>query len=265
MLKTRPLVSLVRGMVDYDSVFKSLELIEPEISGKLSRSTRIVIKPDLFPGARASVDAMRALLDFISEFSEKKLTLAEGLFDGSSISPAFHDAGFHELADDYGIRFVDLNKDDFVPVRLGSDPLTVARGSNLSVRVASTMLNSDFRISLAMPRVVKGIFYGGLFNIALGGLISNGKGVGKNDKARLVSSTNWEKEMAEVLEVVRPSLSVLESPRSFSVASSDAVAADSVAFSEFKKKKIGKPHYLYVCSRAGLGSLSGIKVIEKDI
>src|SRR3989344_6558237 len=203
-MHSKPSVALVKSAVRYDGVFQALELVKDSIVERLAGSARIVIKPDFFftkQGMSTSVDAVRAVLDFILEFTNKKITIAEGLYGGGSVQTVFHDAKLHELHEDYGLRFVDLNKDEFVTLRLGSD---------LSVRAASTIINSDFRISLAVPKLLKSSYRCSLDNIALGSVVSNGKALAKNDKAKIISSSRYAWAVTEVLKVVRPSLAVVD-------------------------------------------------------
>ncbi len=272
-LKQKAGVALVKGAVRYDTVFKSLELIEAAVKEKIANSMRIVIKPDFFfPKQRmsTSVDAMKAVLDFILEFTNKKITVAEGLYDGSEVQPVFHKADLHELHDDYGLKYVDLNKDEFV---------TISLDNKLSVRVAKTVLNSDLRISLAIPKLTSAKFLAATANIAIGSIISSGRLKDKNDKARLMSSKNYDSAIAELLKVVKPSLAVVDGFESIvnkqgletnlCVASSDAVAADTVAAAALGKnlKKIRKPAYLELCGKAGLGqsSMSKIAVVGEKL
>lgn len=268
--KRKSVVGLAKGPVRYDAVTKSLRLIEESVKERIASSMRIVIKPDFLftkQGMHTSADSVKAVLDFILEFTNKKITIAEGLYDGSEVQPAFHKADLHELHEDYGLKYVDLNRDEFIAI-------SVAKG--LSVRVAKTILNSDFRISVAVPKLAGSNFSAATANMALGSLISSGKPKDKNDKARLVSSKNHDSAVAELLKVVKPSLAVVDGFESvignksfetnFCIASADAVAADVVAAAALGKglkKKIPKQKYLELCGRAGIGrsSLSDIAVV----
>ncbi len=273
-MPSKPSVALVKSPVRYDGVFQSLGLVKDSIVERLAGSIRIVIKPDFFftkQGVSTSVDAVRAVLDFILEFTNKKITIAEGLYDGGNVQEVFHDAQLHELHEDYGLRYVDLNKDEFVTLRLGKD---------LSVRAAKTIINSDFRISLAVPKLLNGSYRCSMDNLALGSVISNSKALAKNDKAKIISSRNYAGAVAEILKVLRPSLAVADGfdsvvgrrrfEANFCVASADGVAADVVAAAALGsrlKKKIPKQKYLELCQEAGLGqsSLTKISVLGEKL
>lgn len=261
--KHKPIVGLAKGSIRYDIVTKSLQLIEESVKERIANSMRIVIKPDFFftkQGMHISADAVKAVLDFIMEFTNKKITIAEGLYDGSEVQPVFHKADLHELHDDYGLKYVDLNRDEFV---------TISLNNKLSVRVAKTILNSDFRISVAVPKLAGNRFSAAATNMAIGSLVSSGKSKDKNDKARLMASGNYDAAVAELLKIIKPSLAVVDGFESvvnkksietnFCVASADAVAADVVAAAALGnnlKKKLKKQKYLEMCSKAGIGRSS---------
>ena len=273
-LKQKAGVALAKGAVRYDNILKSLEMVADSISGKLSNSMRIVIKPDFFftkQRMSTSTDAVKAVLDFILEFTNKKITIAEGLPTGSDIRPVFHLAGFHELADDYGLRFVDLNRDDYV---------AIAVSKALRLRVAKTVLNSDFIISVAVPKLSGSSFSCAVANVAVGSVLRTGKSAATNDKQKLISSKNYDAAVAEIMKVAKPSLAVVDGfwsvvnkkslETNFCVASADAVAADVVAVAALGKglkRKILKQKYLELCSLAGIGqsSLASIKVVGEKL
>ena len=265
--QSKPAVALVKSPVRYDAVFTSLELVQKSVIDRLSASMRIVIKPDFFfekQRMSTSVDSVRAVLDFMLEFTNKKITIAEGMYDGGNMQNLFHKAQLHALAEDYGLNFVALHRDGFVTIRLSD---------KFSVRVAKTILNSDFRVSLAVPKISGSNYSGALANLALGSLISNAKTLARNDKAKLVSSKHYDDAIAEILKVVRPSLAVVDGFESvankksvetnFCVASTDGVAADVVAAGALYNKlhkKGPKQKYLDTCGKAGLGQYDAAKI-----
>ncbi len=266
--KQKPVVGLAAAHVRYDGLTKSLELVQDSVIGKISNSMRIVIKPDFFfprQGMSTSADAVKAVLDFILQFTNKKITIAEGLYNGGEIRPVFHKAELHELAEDYGLKYVDLNRDEFV---------TVSLQKGLALRLAKTIINSDFRISLAVPKLVGCNFSAATANMAVGSVISSGTAAVKNDKARLLSGKNYAAAVAEILKIIHPNLSVVDGFKSvvngrsvetnFCAASADGVAADVIAASALGKalnRKISKQKYLELCSGAGIGQSSLSKII----
>ncbi|MBI2664102.1 DUF362 domain-containing protein [Candidatus Woesearchaeota archaeon] len=211
-------VSLVKGVVRYDNVFRALELIQGSVADKISKSSSIVIKPDLLHvrgcSPSANVDSVKAVLDFIDEFTNKKIAIAEGSFTDEDV---FHNHGFHDLLNDYSVRFVDLNKDDSVPVKLGSRAYSVSK----------SLLRADFRISVGLPRTYSSSFLGCVSNMVLGAV---------QEKSALLKSRHFSKNVLELYKLLRPNLAVLDGfdtvtskKEAFAVASADAMAADKAA------------------------------------
>jgi uncharacterized protein (DUF362 family) len=132
-------VALVKGDVRYDNVFKSLELVFSEVESIVSKSYRIVVLPDFLYTKNETtvvhVDAVRAILDFITQFTNKTVTIAGSSF---SIADFFSDFHYMRLQDSYSVRLVDLYKDKLVPLR------------NIGVDVSKTLLDSDCRISVGL-------------------------------------------------------------------------------------------------------------------
>jgi len=239
-------VALVKGVVRYDNIFKALELIQPEISAEISRSTHIIIKPDLLHingcSELVSVDAVKAVLDFVEEFTNKKITIAEGSFSEHDV---FHRHDYHDLLKDYSVKFLNLDNDDYIGIKLG----------NRIVNISKTMLQSDFRISLAMlKRDKKTALMGSIPNLVIGS-------ISETDKVDFYKSRMFNKDTAELFKLLKPDLSVIDgfdAPKkerklksSLAIASVDSVAADTAAARILKIK----PGYLSYCKR------SKIKVI----
>lgn len=228
-------VSVVEGVVRYDNVFKALELIQKDVEDRISGSMRIIIKPDMLHinGCEqlTDVDAVRAVLDFVDDFSNKKVTIAEGSFADEAV---FHRHDYHDMLRDYSVRFIDLNHDNFVPVKIGK------KAFNVSESVAE----SDFRISLAvLKRDRKASLLGSIPNIVIGSVLGDGK-------VDFYTDRNFHRNTAELLPLLRPHLSVIDGfgaiKSSVAIASSDAVAADLTAAKILKIKNV---RYLNYCGK----------------
>lgn len=219
-------VALVRGIVRYDNIFSSLELVQDDFKDKISNSRHILIKPDLLhingcnDSELSNADAVKAILDFVEEFTNKRITLAEGSFSDEDV---FHRHGYHELLKDYSVKFVNLNYDDSVPIKVGKT----------TINVSKTLLKSDFRISApVLKRDKKALLMGAIPNIVIGG-------ISENDKADFYKSRAFMRSSAELFKLLKPQLSVIDGfdsvkterklKSSLALASADAVAADTVA------------------------------------
>ncbi len=228
-------VSVVEGVVRYDNVFKALELIQKDVEDRISGSTHIIIKPDLLHinGCEqlTDVDAVRAVLDFVEDFTNKKITIAEGSFADEAV---FHRHDYHDVLREYPVRFLDLNHDDFVPIKIGKRTFNVSK----------SMAESDFRISLAvLKRDRKASLLGSIPNIVMGSVLGG-------DKAYFYADRNFHMNTAELFPLLRPHLSVIDgfgaTKSETAIASSDAVAADLAAAGILKIRNVP---YLNCCGK----------------
>ena len=233
-------VSIVRGIVRYDNVSEALKLLSGELADRIGSSSRIVIKPGLLhlkgcpKSQHTNVDALKAVLDFVQTFTNKKITVAEGSFSEENV---FHNHGYHELARSYPVRFLDLNGDASVPVQTG----------NLPVAVSKTLLRADFRISVsALTRTRKGDLLGAVPNVVLGG-------VAKENKGAFLKRRSYNPDVAELFKLVRPHLSVLDGfntlsrtlplKSSLAMAGRNAVATDTAMV---RMLRIKAPYLAYL-------------------
>jgi uncharacterized protein (DUF362 family) len=134
-----PRVALVKGDVRYDNIFNALELIATDVERIVSKSYRIVLLPNfLYPKNESTLtnaDAARAVLDFITQFTNKPITIASSSF---SLADVFADYHYSRFQDSYSVKLADLNKDEFITLK------------NIGRDVSKTMLESDCRISLGL-------------------------------------------------------------------------------------------------------------------
>lgn len=142
-----PTVAIVRGRGRYDNILGALELLGADaVSGECH-----LIKPNFVSTdnqlASTHREAVRAVLDFIRRHSDGPVTIGEGsalydTFDG------FQNFGFEELLrGDDRVTLRDLNRDTYRVFTLYDKDLLP-----LSFRIAGTVLESDHRISLSIPK-----------------------------------------------------------------------------------------------------------------
>ena len=174
MVKLNSKVALITGGDRYDNIVQALALIENEID--LSDKKRILVKPNFVSTRRqlaaTHVEAVRAVLDWLSPRYDGPITIGEGAavsdtFDG------YRNFGYLDLAEEYNVRFVDLNQDEWAPVQVYDRRLRP-----MMVRVASTTLESDFRISIGPPKTHDAVIVTlSLKNMVVGSMI-RGRGGG---------------------------------------------------------------------------------------
>lgn len=140
-------VALVKGPNRYRNIRDALALLgERAISG-----TRHVLKPNFVSTgvglAATHREAARAVVDFLRERTGEPIIIAEGAA-GSDTFKGYERFGFTGLTEACeGIELRDLNRDAYETVTLYDQELRPG-----SFRIARTVLKSDHRISLAIPK-----------------------------------------------------------------------------------------------------------------
>jgi len=279
-------VALIKGDNRYANVAKALELVadEVKIGGK------ILIKPNFTSTNRqlaaTHVDAVRAVLDFVTEYTSSEIIIAESSGTGASGAMAgFKNYGYLDLAQTYNVRFVDLNKDDSIEVRVLD-----SKFDTTGIRIAKTVVDADCRISICPPKMHNDVLYtGALKNIVSGAVIRRqhwllssllgwigwlSRGFG-DDKLKLhqgYQATNLN--LYELATLIPPQLSIIDGLQAMegngpvhgdeidlgvAVAGVDFLACDTVA-SWLIGIDVGQIGYLSYCGQAGLGETDIFKI-----
>jgi len=162
-------VALVKGDERRQNILKALELIEDQISfGK-----RIVVKPNMVSVTKTlsgtHAEALDAVLKFIRQRTDREIVVAEGSAYADSMK-GFEIYGLAEVAKRYGARLVDLNRDQWVEVKVVDRDL-----QPMTLRFARTVAESDCRISLTPMKTHDAVIVTlSLKNLVMGSLISQG-------------------------------------------------------------------------------------------
>jgi uncharacterized protein (DUF362 family) len=198
-------VALIRGNDRYDNIARALGLIEGDID--LGDKKRILIKPNFVSTRRqlaaTHVEAVRAVLDWLRPRYDGPITIGEGAA-GSDTFDGYRNFGYLNLAQEYNVRFVDLNQDQWAPVQIYDRKLRP-----MAVRVARTTLESDFRISIGPPKTHDAVIVTlSLKNMIVGSMI-RGRGGGLFQRLgqllpdRLTNSALAEKAKSRLSSVNR--------------------------------------------------------------
>ncbi len=164
-----PSVAIVKGFDRYDNITRALDLLGSEA---ICGATHL-LKPNFVSTenqlASTHREAARAVLDFLHKHSENPVIIAEGAalhdtYDG------FRNFGFNDLVNMYDHVYLrDLNRDEYETFTLYDEAL-----NPMEFRIAKTVLDSDHRISLSIPKTHDtAIVTLSLKNMAVGSLIRN--------------------------------------------------------------------------------------------
>jgi len=261
-------IALIKGDSRYENIFAALKTIETEIKEKIAGKRRIVLKPNFVsttvPLAASSAEAAKAVLDFLKSLTKEKIIIAEGAAHNDT-DAGFKNLGYYELAKDYRVEFVDLNCDKTIDFEIFSSDLKLFR-----VKIAKTIFESDFRISLALLKTHDTVVATlSLKNLVVGALPEKSL-LHQGYKAINLS-------LAKLAEVIPPHLSVIDGfvgmegdgpiygapvEMKVALAGTDFLAVDTAA-SRLMGFDISQIGYLYYCREKGLGEgdLSRIEII----
>lgn len=270
-------------------VSEALNIIDQDIEKELRKrdSCNVLIKPNMVstctPLAATHVDTLRAILKHLQKYEStiRKIVIGEGPA-GSAAEKGFDNYGYFSLAEDYGVDFMDLNRDSYIKASIYQ-----IDGNEIEVRIAKTSIEFDYTISVTLPKTHETVIYSGaLKNFIMGSIIWDEI----DDKIKVHGFKNrikWDQHyrhavrlihfnLARLMKVLKPDLSLVDgfiamegngpvngTPLNLGVAVAgiDPVATDAVASSVmgFNPLDIG---YLYYADKAELGTarLSNIDV-----
>ena len=222
-------VALYQGDDRKVNLHQAIDRVIDEIDW--STRQQVMVKPNLVRESRHYAithrDALATVLEKIRERYNGHLTIAEGCAKTSTIA-AFKAQRYDELARFYNCRLLDLNADDIVPVVL-YDRLN----RPLHLRVSRTLIKSDCRVSLSLPKThnavlvtlsIKNMIMAALVNRRItkfgkyqawidraGQIIKgHGNGWGSDKVAMHQSYPIMNLNLALLVPLVRPHLSILD-------------------------------------------------------
>ena len=261
-------VAIVKGTAPVETTVKALNLIASDIGIVLSEKKPILIKPNYInskhPSTGITTDSrvIEGIVKFLRERNIREIVIGEGSGFGDTFQ-AFQVAGVDAVAERWGVKLVDLNKDEFIEVYL-RDPLSLKK-----TRVAKTALEST-RISVPKlkPHRIATVTLS-LKNM-MGALASKGS----MHKGRL------SHKIADLASVLRPSISVVDGiiaseghetsgnsiEMNLVIAGTDPVAVDAVGASVMGISPTDVKH-LVLAEKKGLGTchLEEISVLGEPI
>lgn len=134
---------------DYKGMTKQL-LAAADLIGRIpDKNCRIGIKPNLvaptpaFLGATTHPEVVAGIIEYLQEHGCRNLTIAEGSWVGDRTSEAMEVCGYYELAEKYGVRLIDAQKEGSFEKDCGG----------LKLRLTNCVKEFDFLINVP---VVKG-------------------------------------------------------------------------------------------------------------
>jgi len=262
-------VAVVKGTNPIETTVKALEMIRSDIDSVLSERKPILIKPNYInskhPSTGITTDS-RVIEGIVKFLREHKIKEEIIIGEGSGFSDtfqAFKVAGVDAVAERWGVKLVDLNKDEFVEVN-PPNPLSLKK-----VRVAKTALES---IIISVPKLKPHRI--ATVTLSLKNMMGALASKGSMHMGRL------SRNIADLASVLRPSISVIDGiiageghetsgnpvEMNLIIAGTDPVAVDAVGAAVMGISPTDVKHLL-LAEKKGLGTchLEEITVLGEPI
>jgi uncharacterized protein (DUF362 family) len=191
-------VAIAKGTNPVETTVAALEMIKSDVNVALSAKKPILIKPNYInskhPSTGITTDSrvIEGIVKFLRQLKTGEITIGEGSGFADTFQ-AFKVAGVDAVAERWGVKLADLNKDAFVEVN-PPNPLSLKK-----VKVAKTALESTI---ISVPKLK-------LHRIAtvtlslknmMGALASKGS----------MHTGRLSENIADLASVLRPSVSVVD-------------------------------------------------------
>lgn len=262
-------VGLVKGGSRRENIRQALDLIESDID--LTGKSNVLVKVNFVSStnqlAATHVDGVRALLEFLRERYDGKITIGESA-EVRAEEP-YQRFGYTDLIDDFNVELADLSEGEWVPVDLYDESL-----QPLTLRYSKQVAESDYRIVIGPAKTHNVVVTTlSIKNLAMGCLYCKpGPGAGipnpESDKHKMHQGHAVHNLNLYLLtRSWKPDLSIIDGYMGMdgdgpidgkpvewgvAIASRDPVAADCLAarLMGFPTTEVG---YLWYCVQKGIG------------
>ena len=262
-------VAIVKGTNAVDITEKALQLIRPEVERALSTGKPILIKPNYInskhPSTGITTDG-RVVEGTVKFLTENKIGERVLIGEGSGWADtfeAFKVAGVDAVARRWGVKLVDLNKDDFVevhppnPYSLGKTKVAKTAFESTIISVPKLKLHRIATVTLSLKNM-------------MGALASKGS----------MHNGRLSKNIVDLVSVLKPSVSIIDGiiageghetsgnpvEMNLTIAGTDPVAVDAVGAAVMDIQPSAVKH-LVLADKKGLGTckLDEITVLGEPI
>ena len=270
-------VAFTTGTDRQQMLYEVVKPFEAEIRNGL-KGKQLIIKVNMVVTNVAlcatHVDAVRALLEYMKSIYKGQIIIAESSSVVDS-AEGFKNYGYLDLAKDYNVKFVDLNKDNGTPFFIIDPDL-----HQEEIPVAKTFVNPDnYVISLSRLKTHnRVVMTAGVKNIVMGAplVISNDRSSGRHYKSRMHSGGErfLHYNMYLLGQNIRPDFTIIDGVEGMegngpsggtpvdhriALAGQDAVAVDSMCgrLMGIPLENVGYLNYL---AAAGIGNVDREKI-----
>jgi uncharacterized protein (DUF362 family) len=262
-------VAIVKGIEPIETTVKALELVESDVDMVLSLRKPVLIKPNYInskhplTGITTDGRVIEGVMKFLNERNVSGISVGEGSGFGDTFE-AFKVAGVDAVAKKYGVRLVDLNKDEFVEV-YPPNPFSLKK-----IKVAKMALESTI---ISIPKLK-------LHRIATVTLSLKNMMGALASKGTMHAGLSLSENIADLASVLTPKISVIDGiiageghetsgnpvEMNLVIAGTDPVAVDAVGAAVMGTSPTDVKH-LVLAEKKGIGTchLEQITVIGEPI
>ena len=245
----------MKGTSPVETTVAALEMIKSEIDVVLSANKPILIKPNYInakhPSTGITTDSrvIEGIVKFLRWREVREITVGEGSGLADTFQ-AFNVAGVDAVAERWGVKLVDLNRDEFVEVN-PPDPLSLKK-----VKVAKTALESTI-VSVPKLKPHKMATVTLSLKNMMGALASKGS----------MHNGRLSENIADLASILKPAISVVDGiiageghetsgnpvEMNLVIAGTDPVAVDAVGAAVMGIRPTDVKH-LVLAEKKGLGT-----------
>ena len=261
-------VVLARGKDIVKRTYAALKEISPKIEKR-----KILIKPNLVEpmpkdsGAVTRPETVEGIIKFLYDhFEDCEIIVGEGsaIFETER---CFEEAGYYEILSKYDVRIVNLNRDEFVKIKVNSKFFPEFEVSKLALESylisVPALKEHAFEVTLSMKNMM--------------GILKPGKSyplksyIHKEEDYKI-----WSERLCDLISKVKPNLAVIDATTAMfgshlfgkikkldlTIASEDCLAADIVGAEILGHKNV---YYLNLALKRKIGNIpTEIKEIEEN-
>ncbi|MBN2240752.1 MAG: DUF362 domain-containing protein [Dehalococcoidales bacterium] len=266
-------VALTTGENRSENVLNVLELIRDDID--LSDKKDIFIKVN-FVDTRNQLcsthaDGVKSLLAFLRKRYDGKIRIGEShIFD--DITVPFERFGYMDILKEYGAEIVDLKHDEWEILHLYDTDM-----NTMDIHYSKTLLDTDYLISITPPKAHDAV----LVSMAIKNVVMGGPSHTYNDKVKIHQGPGVMNLNLYLMAIRHlPDLSIIDGfvgmegdgplwgeavDWKIAVASSDAVAADSLVADMMGFEPIGVGYLYYLAAKGhGAGDISEMVILGEN-
>lgn len=282
-----PNVALIKGTDRKTNMYDALKLIEDDIKSSIGNK-QVVIKPNFTRVnkqdwlASTQADSVRAMLEFLKPFYDKKVIIAEGCGGAESIEIPLKNYGYDKLKDEYNVEFYDLKNDSYSTVNLLDSNI-----QPMPILTSNLLLDPNtYLISAAVMKTHNlAVVTLGLKNIVLASPMNFGRGRNERSKLHKDPVTQdpryFNYNMFRMAQYTYPDLVLIDGfvgmegkgplfgdpvDVGVAIASTDCIAADRVG-TEVMGHDFNDVGHLVHCANAkmGVGDITKINILGDKV